>query len=117
LETLIKADGSRTGDQRETLETLKLTHFPENRIVRDPNVDSEDILKTMDRSDDEAWRTSRDLCKGNKVKWAINKLKAYKSPGPDGILPAFLQKGIKVLLPSIVLLRRASYMLGYLPKA
>jgi hypothetical protein len=67
---MLNADGSRTGDQRETLET---------RIVRDTN--SEDILKTMDGSRDEAWRR-------------------YKSPGPDGILPALLQKG---LLPSIVL--------------
>jgi hypothetical protein len=117
LGTLIKADGSRTGDQRETLETLMLTHFPETRIVRDPNVASEDILKTMDGSSDEAWRGSRDLFKGNKVKWAIIKFKLYKSPGPDGILPALLQKGIKVLLPSIVLLCRASYTLGYLPKA
>jgi hypothetical protein len=71
--------------------------------VRDPNVASEDILKTMDASREEAWRRSRDLFKGNKVKWAINKFKPYKSPGPNGILPAFLQKGIKVLLPSIVL--------------
>jgi hypothetical protein len=50
LGTLIKADGSRTGDQRETLETLMLTHFPESRILRDTNVASEDILKTMDDS-------------------------------------------------------------------
>jgi hypothetical protein len=27
---LIKADGSRTGDQRENLETFMLTHFPES---------------------------------------------------------------------------------------
>jgi intergrase/recombinase len=59
LGTFIKADGSHTGDQRETLETLMLSHF-----VRDPNVASEDILKTMDGSRDEAWRRSRDLLKG-----------------------------------------------------
>jgi hypothetical protein len=55
---LIKADGSRTGDKRETLETLMLIHFSENRIVWDTNVASEDILKTMDGSKDEAWRKS-----------------------------------------------------------
>jgi hypothetical protein len=71
----------------------------------------------MNGSRDEAWRRSRDLFKGNKVKWAINKFKPYKSPGPYGILPALLQKGIKILLPSIVLLCRASYTLEYLPKA
>jgi hypothetical protein len=77
----------------------------------------EDILKTMDGSRDEAWWKSRDLFKGKKVKWAINKFKPCKSTGPDGILPTLLQKGIKTSLPSIVLLCRASYTLGYLPKA
>jgi hypothetical protein len=72
--------------------------------MQDTNVASEDILKTMDSSRDEAWRRSRDLFKGKKVKWAINKFKPDKSPGPDGILPALLQKRIKALLPSIVLL-------------
>jgi hypothetical protein len=86
---------------RETLETLMLTHFPESRIVRDTNVASENILKTMDGSRIEAWRRSRDLFRDRKLKWAINKFKSYKSPGPDGILPALLQKGIKALLPSI----------------
>jgi hypothetical protein len=54
LGTLIKADGPRTGDQKETLETLMLIHFPESYIVRDTNVASEDILKTMDGSRDKA---------------------------------------------------------------
>jgi hypothetical protein len=39
----------------------------------------------MDGSWDVAWRRSRDLFKGKKVKWAINKFKPYP-PGPDGIL-------------------------------
>jgi hypothetical protein len=51
------------------------------------------------------------------VNFYINKFKPYKSPGPDGILSALLQKGIKALLPSIVLLSRAIYTLGNLPKA
>jgi ribosomal protein L30/L7E len=81
LGTLINADGSRTGDWRETLETLMLTHFPESCIVRDTNESSKDIIKTMDGSRDEAWRRSKDLFKGKKVKWAVNKFKLYKSPG------------------------------------
>ena len=47
----------------------------------------------------------------------INNFKPYKSPGPDQILPALLQRGMKILLPTLVLLFRASYTLGYLPKA
>jgi hypothetical protein len=42
----------------------------------------------MDGSRDEAWRRFRDLFKDNKVKWAINIFKPYKSPGPDGIFSA-----------------------------
>jgi hypothetical protein len=52
-----------------------LAHFPERHIVWDTNVVSEDIPKTMDSSRDGAWRRSRDLFKGKKVKWAINKFK------------------------------------------
>jgi hypothetical protein len=44
-------------------------------------------MLVVDGSRDEAWRRSRDLFKGKKVKWAINKFKLYKSPRPDGILP------------------------------
>jgi hypothetical protein len=94
-----------------------LTHFPERRIARDKNVASEDTFKTMYGGSDEAWKRSRDLFKGKKMKWAINKFKSYMSPRPDRILPTLFQKGIKALLPSIVLLCRASYTLGYLSKA
>jgi hypothetical protein len=66
---LIKADRSRMGDQKETLEILMLTHFPESQIVRIMNVASEDILKTMDGCRDETWRRSRDLFKDRKMKW------------------------------------------------
>jgi hypothetical protein len=62
--------------------------------LRETSVALEDILKTMDGSREEAWRKSMDLFRGKKVKWAINKFKPCKSPGPDGILPALLQKGV-----------------------
>jgi hypothetical protein len=91
LETLIKTDGSRTGDQIETLETLMLTHFPESRIVRDSNGASEDILKTMDGSQERHGEDTGTYSKGKKVKWAIHKFKPYKSFGPYGILPALMQ--------------------------
>jgi hypothetical protein len=52
-----------------------------------------------------------------KVKWTINSFKPHKSPGPDQIFPALLQKGLKTLLPTLVLMFRTSYALGYLPEA
>jgi Reverse transcriptase (RNA-dependent DNA polymerase) len=54
---------------------------------------------------------------GKKVKWVINNFKPYKSPGSDQIVQALPQRGIKILLPTLVLLFRASNSLGYLPKA
>jgi hypothetical protein len=36
--------------------------------MQDTNVASENVLKTMDGSRDEAWRRPRDLFKGKKVK-------------------------------------------------
>jgi hypothetical protein len=94
-----------------------LTHFPEN--VWDMNVASEDILKTMGGSRDEVWRRFRDLFNGKKEKWAINKFKPYKSPDQTGYSLLFFKKQSKYCrtkLPSIVLLCRSSYTLGYLRK-
>jgi hypothetical protein len=52
-----------------------------------------------------------------KVKWAINKFKPHKSPGPHKIFPVLLQRGLKTLLPTLVLSFRTSYAQEYLPKA
>jgi hypothetical protein len=45
-----------------------VTYFPESCIEWDTSVASEDTFKTMDGSRNEAWRRSRDLFKGKKVK-------------------------------------------------
>jgi Reverse transcriptase (RNA-dependent DNA polymerase) len=76
-----------------------------------------DDLKVMDSSRQVTWRASEGLINGKKVKWAINNFKPYKSPGSDQIVQALPQRGIKILLPTLVLLFRASYSLGYQPKA
>jgi hypothetical protein len=87
-----------------------MIHFPESHIVR--GYPQKPCMVVGTRPGE-----PRDLLKGKNGEWAINKFKPYKSPGPDGILPALLQKGINALLPSTVLLCRASYTLRYLPKA
>jgi ribonuclease HI len=56
------------------------------------------------------------LCK-EKIIWAINSFKPFKSPGGDGILPALIQKGLDWLLPHLVVMFRASLELGYVPKS
>jgi ribonuclease HI len=114
--TLRKADGSRTSDQKETLETLMKTHFPESHTVDANPTNGEEPIR-FDDDKGAAWRKSKKIFTRTKVKWAINKFKPYKSPGPDQISPIFLQKGIGTILPTLVQLFRTSYTLGYLPVA
>jgi hypothetical protein len=40
-------------------------------------------------------------------KWAIDSFAPYKSPGMDGIFPALLQEGRKILVPYLVKIFRA----------
>jgi hypothetical protein len=52
-----------------------------------------------------------------KLKWVIKIFKPYKSPRSDQIFPGLLQNGIKILLPTQVLVFTASFVLRYLSKA
>jgi hypothetical protein len=106
LGTLLRADGSRTEDQKETLETLMMTHFPESLIVIETDTVQNEEPQIMDSSS-AVW----------KVKWAINSFEPHKSPGLDQIFPALVQRGRKTLLPTLVLMFSTSYALGFLPKA
>lgn len=114
--TLRKVDGTRTNDQKETLEILMKTHFPGSQVIRDTSQShSSEPIKMNNRSD--ALSKAKELFDSTRVKWAINKFKPYKSPGPDQIAPVLLQKGIQVILPTLIHLFKASYALGYLPMA
>jgi len=49
--------------------------------------------------------------------WAIGTFQPYKSPGLDGISPAFLQQGQAKLLPILRKVLISSLALGYIPSA
>lgn len=53
----------------------------------------------------------------NKVEWAINSFDPFKSPGKDGIYPAFLQKSNGVLTSALSNMFKASLVFGYIPKS
>jgi hypothetical protein len=76
LETLLRADGLRTKDQKETLETLMMTHFPESLIVSKTDTVQYEESKIMDSSSG-AWKRSKGMFDCKKVKWAINSLKPH----------------------------------------
>ena len=52
-----------------------------------------------------------------RIKWAINSFKSYKSPGPDEIYPAHLKKAEHVLVGPLVKVTKASLMLEHVSAA
>ena len=59
--------------------------------------------------------TAEEVVTHLKLKWAIDSMAPYKSPGVDGIYPVLLQRGLKYLSTPLVHIFRASIALGYIP--
>lgn len=81
------------------------------------------LIKTSDRvqtalrtTGHENWNLAKKIVQPTEVEWAIKTFKSYKAPGPDGIYPALLQKGLNELLCSLTKLFRASIALKYISK-
>lgn len=53
----------------------------------------------------------------SKVEWAINTFEPFKSPGRDGIYPAFLQKSNEFITLFLIKMFKASFVLGYVPSS
>ena len=49
------------------------------------------------------------------AEWAIDSLAPYRSPGLDGIFPALLQEGRRVVVPNLVRIFCACLATGYIP--
>ena len=113
ISSLRQRDGSFTEGAEETLELLLDTHFPGS-------------LKRSDNASGcfgpESWpcnRTislARSIFSPNKIRWAIESFKPYKSPGGDGIFPALLQQCIEDILPHLGRVFISSFTFGYIPK-
>jgi hypothetical protein len=52
-----------------------------------------------------------------RVEWAIDSFAPYKSPGADGIFPALLQQGRRILIPYLTRIFRACLATGFVPTA
>lgn len=107
---LRKPDGTYTVSPEETAELLLKTHFPDNvrgEVTNHPAV--EDTTSVTD--------LTPDLITLSMVEWAIFSFEPFKSPGFDGILPAFLQKTWDVSGEILKAIYRASLRFGYIPKA
>lgn len=50
------------------------------------------------------------------VEWAVGSFEPFKAPGPDGIYPILLQKGLSSLLGPLTKIYRASIALRHVPQ-
>ena len=122
--TLETPEGRHTADSTETLALLIKTHFPRAVLTVDGGRTAEiiDSPRTDLESCDEATtnlrdKLSKEIFQNHWIKWAVNSFKPYKSPGPDGVFPALLQKGLDTssLVEKLKGIFQASFTLGYIP--
>jgi len=76
-------------NSQETLELLLDTHFPKNtQVVEDLYIEQNLDDQSIDN-----------ISNPNRIKWANNSFKPFKSPGPDRFFPAQLQRTLVISLP------------------
>jgi hypothetical protein len=61
------------------------------------------------------WQVATKVVTYGRVVWATDSFAPYKSPGMDGIFPALLQEGWKVLVPYLIRNFCACLANGYVP--
>lgn len=111
---IMNNEGQWTSSSLQTLKVLVDTHFPG---CTDALCDSSNFPKTPSQLS-MADQASIDECiiTEEKVLWALSTFKPYKSPGPDGLIPAMLQHCGQLLAPRLCLLYRSCLKLNYVPK-
>jgi len=103
-------DGQWTSRLEEAYLHLLETHFPGCHVENNSKHDS--IPRWLPLLNfTEVKRIITEDC----VRWAIESMAPFKSPGKDGIYPAFLQKGLQSLLYPVCRIYQASLTLIYIP--
>ncbi|XP_065365334.1 uncharacterized protein LOC135958358 [Calliphora vicina] len=97
---LMKPDGNFTESSIETLELLMETHFPGCRDDENEVSASEHLAASQIHISE----LVRSIVSVEKISWAVSSFKPYKSPGPDGIFPALLQKSISTIMPWLIMI-------------
>jgi len=62
------------------------------------------------------WRVAKHTITEDRIRWAIETMDLYKSPGEDGIFPSLLQKGLPYVLTPICQIYRACIANSYIPQ-
>ena len=102
--------GRHTQSDGETLELSLTTHFPNSGVTQESAVPAATLMVRRPY-----WRLAIRIVTYRRVEWAIDSFAPYKSPGVDGIFPAFLQKARKVIIPHLVRIFHACLSMGYVP--
>lgn len=106
---LAQIDGGYTENDEEALNILANTHFPGCRPITDDNKAGESVHHEHElQATEEVFTEDKVLC-------AIDMFSPYKCPGLDGIFPALLQHGSKLLAPPLTRLFQACLSRGYIP--
>jgi hypothetical protein len=111
LGALKKADGGFTSNRGETLDLLIQTHFPQCTSMKDDDIREE---LEWSRPTAEEHECASAMVSKERVEWSINSFSPFKAPGPDGIYPVLLQKGMSIILNHLCVIYRACIALRYI---
>lgn len=115
LGTLEGPNGELIHSPQEILKLMANTHFP--GCIINQQSDLQCPRGAPVRAPTTRWMAAGRIVTHSKIRWAVDSLGPFKSPGHDGIRPICLQKGIEVLLPLLCKLYRANLALGHVPSA
>lgn len=113
--TIEKPDGNFTRNGEETLGLLLQTHFPDSSEVTHDSSSPSSCSAFRYGAKKENWELAKKVVTFDGIKWAIGSFDSFKSPGPDGIIPALLQEAVDLIAPHLCRLCRASLATGYIP--
>jgi len=105
IDNITLPDGGSSNDTGEVLRHLLDTHFPGNI----PHTKNKNNSSHNQQVSSEDWNMAK------KIVWAVSLFAHYKSPGIDGIFPVLLQKGLDILIETLVKIFRAWIAYGYIP--
>lgn len=108
--------GILTTTNRETLQVLMSTHFPDSTERNEERQAGNDDNEVRRRSPSGSVELARQMFNQSSIKWALGSFEPLKAAGPDGILPIFLQKTAETIMAELINLFRASFSLGYIPR-
>lgn len=112
-------DGRKSSSSTESLRILMETNFPSLSMLDNTHSNLQLALNITagSNTDNQDDTQVLDFFNIEKVKWAINSFKPFKSPGLDGIYPALMQNADIGLINRLQTLFVACLKLSYVPSS